>query len=82
MSTVKEKPKAKVKEVYVEASFTLNLGNYQNVKPTAGITLIPAAGMTTEEVFSQGWDAVGQQIDEQIAVFKTDKQGEIKKGLK
>lgn len=72
---------AKVKEVYVEASFTKNLGNYQNFKPTAGITLIPEKGENVDDVFKQGWDIVGDQIMEQLKLFEEEKKSGVKKGL-
>lgn len=72
---------AKVKEVYVEATFTKSLPNYQNFKPTAGITLIPEDGENYEEVFKQGWDIVGDQIAEQLALFDEEKKSGVKRGL-
>jgi len=72
---------ATVKEIYVEASFTKNLGNYQSFKPTAGITLLPEQGEKIENVFKQGWDIVGDQIAEQLALFEDNTKAIKKKGL-
>lgn len=72
---------AKVKEIYVEASFTKNLGNYQSFKPTAGVTISLEPKDNVDEVFKQGWDLVGDQVSEQIALFEEEKKSGIKKGL-
>lgn len=71
---------AKVKEIYVEASFTKNLGNYQNFKPTAGATIIIEEGDNLKEVFKDGWEMVGDQIAEQLKLFEEDTKG-MKRGL-
>lgn len=70
----------KVKEIYVEATFTKNLGNYQSFRPTAGITLIPEEGESYKEVFEKGWDIVGEQIMKQLELFEEDRKT-IRKGL-
>ncbi len=71
----------KIKEIYVEATFTKNLGNYQSFKPTAGITLIPEKGESYQEVFKKGWDIVGEQLEEQLKLFSVEQEYRIKKGL-
>lgn len=58
----------KTKEIYVETTFTKNLGNYQSVKLTAGINLIPE-NESTEELYKKGWDIVSDQILTQLKQF-------------
>lgn len=71
----------KVTEVYVEATFTKSLPNYQNYKPTAGVRMVPAKGETTEEVFSFGWGLVHDEIAEQLKAFDDNPQYGTSKGL-
>jgi hypothetical protein len=63
---------AKVKEIYVEASFTKNLGNYQSFKPTAGVTITLEPGDDEAEVYKKAWDLVGDQVEEQLKLFEED----------
>jgi hypothetical protein len=65
---------AKVKEIYVEASFTKNLGNYQNFRPTAGVTITLEDGDTIEDVYKKAWDLVGEQVEEQLKLFEEDQR--------
>ncbi|GEA16830.1 hypothetical protein E308F_30760 [Moorella sp. E308F] len=71
----------KIKEIYVEATFTKNLGNYQSFKPTAGITLIPEDGESYREIYKKGWDIVGEQLEEQLKLFNEEQKHGVKKGL-
>lgn len=70
-----------VKEVYVEATFTKSLPNYQNYKPTAGVLLVPNPDETAEEVFKFGWDMVHGQIAEQLKAFDEKDKSGTQKGL-
>lgn len=71
----------KVTEVYVEATFTKSLPNYQNYKPSAGVRMTPSEDETVEEVFKYGWDTVHNQIAEQLKAFDEKPQSGVKKGL-
>jgi len=63
----------KTKEIVVETTFTKNLGNYESLKLTAGITLIPEGEENYKEVFKRGWDIVADQIVEQLKAFNKNK---------
>lgn len=71
---------ATVKEIYVEASFTKNLGNYQSFKPTAGVLITVEPEEDINEVFAKGWDIVGDQVEAQLKLFE-EEQKTLKKGL-
>ncbi len=72
---------SQVKEVYVEASFTKNIGNYQSIKPTAGVTLVIEPGEDYKEVYKNGWDIVGDQVQSQLALFDEAQKAGVRKGL-
>jgi len=63
----------KTKEIYVETTYTKNLGNYESLKLTAGITLIPEGDEDYKEVYKRGWDIVADQIQEQLKPFNKNK---------
>lgn len=71
----------KVTEVYVEATFTKSLPNYQNYKPTAGVRMTPSKDESTDEVFAYGWGIVHDQIAEQLKAFDDKPQSGATKGL-
>lgn len=60
---------AKVKSIYVECTFTKSLPNYENIKPTAGVTIELEEGDKVQDVYSKAWDMVGQEIMGQVAQF-------------
>lgn len=72
---------AKVKEIYVEASFLKSLPNYQNFRPTAGVLMTVEDGEDVKDVYRQAWDIVGDQIMQQLKLFEEDKKAGISKGL-
>lgn len=65
---------SKVKEIYVEASFTKNLGNYQNFKPTAGVTMTLEEGDSIDDAYRRAWGIVGDQVEEQLKLFEEDQR--------
>jgi hypothetical protein len=71
---------AKVKEIYVEASFTKNLGNFQSFKPTAGATITIEDGDKVADVFAKGWELVGDEVSKQLSLFESE-QKSLRKGL-
>jgi hypothetical protein len=73
---------AKVKEIYVEASFTKNLGNYQSFKPTAGVAMTLDDKDDVKKVFEQGWELVGDQVAEQLKLFEEEQKSRVTKGLR
>ncbi len=73
---------ARVKEIYVEASFTKNLGNFQSFKPTAGVLFTVEHGDDTNEVFQKGWELVGDQVSEQLKLFEKEQKSGVQKGLR
>lgn len=54
----------KVKQVRVSVSATINLGNYQNIKPEAEVVL-ESTGETEKELFDTAWEIVTKQIVDQ-----------------
>lgn len=62
----------KPKEITVETTFTKNLGNYQSLKLTAGISYTLEPNDTIEEAYSKAWETVVNQIKEQLAQIKKD----------
>jgi hypothetical protein len=56
----------KIERIHISSTATMNLGNYNSVKPTAGITIIPEEGQNLTDVFKAGWDFVDQQVVQQI----------------
>lgn len=70
-----------VKEIYVEAAFTRNLGNYQNFKPTAGVRVELEPGEDEKKAFKKAWQMVGEEVFDQVRLFEEDSKGGVKKGL-
>lgn len=71
---------ANVKEIYVEVSFTKNLGNYESLKPTAGVLMTVKSNDDIDKVYNEAWELVGNQIVEQLRLF--EKEDSAKKGIK
>ena len=65
---------AKVKTINVECTFTKSLPNYENIKPTAGVTIELEEGDNVKEVYAKAWDMVGQEIIGQIEHFVNSKK--------
>lgn len=72
---------AKAKELYVSVAFTKNLGNYQSIRFDSGITLSLEDGDDADKVYKQAWDQVGDEIQQQVALFEDEKKSGVKKGL-
>lgn len=72
----------KVKEIYAEASFTKNLGNFQSFKPTAGVVMTLDDKDDVKKVFEQAWDIVGDQVTEQLKIFDEQNKSGVTKGLR
>lgn len=49
-------------EVHVELSMTLNLGNFQSLKVTAGLTDTVRNGELTEDAFDRVYDFVESEL--------------------
>lgn len=69
-----------VKEISVEFMFTKSLPNFQNVKPSAGVTITLEDGDDLKETYKKAWEIVGGQIKEQLKLFEGEKKG-IQKGF-
>lgn len=65
---------AKVKTINVECTFTKSLPNYENIKPTAGVTIELEEGDSVKDVYAKAWDMVGTEIMGQIAQFMDAKK--------
>jgi hypothetical protein len=72
---------ANVKEVSVEVSFTKNLGNYQSIKPTAGVVMTVEPGDDVNKVFTSAWNLAGDQVQSQLALFDETNKSGVKRGL-
>ena len=73
---------AKAKELDVSVSFTKNLGNYQSLRLDAGLTVLLEDGEDVEQVYTDTWDRVGDQIQSQLSLFEDEKKSGVKKGFK
>ncbi|MGA4519243.1 hypothetical protein ACPA0F_18455 [Solibacillus silvestris] len=72
---------AKNKELHVSVAFTKNLGNYQSLRVEAGVTMALENDDSSDKVFEEAWDQVGDQIQSQLALFDDEKKSGMKKGL-
>ena len=70
----------KVTSISVEAAITLNLGNYQSAKVSAGATLEIMEGDNIKNVYKQAYDMVTSEIDKQQDEIKGVVNGEKKSG--
>lgn len=73
---------AEVKEISVEVSFTKNLGNYQSLKPTAGVLMSLAPDDDVNKVFTEAWEVAGEQVATQLALFDEQQKSGTQKGLR
>lgn len=69
------------KEIHAGLAFTKSLPNYQNIKPTAEVTIGLEPGDTEEEAFAKAWDMCSAEIWKQLKAFEDTKPGQIKKGF-
>jgi hypothetical protein len=72
---------AKVTEVRVDVTYTKSLPNYENVKPSAGLSIQLEPGDNAKDVFAKAWDMCGAEIASQIALFQGQPKAGAKKGL-
>lgn len=56
---------AKVKEIKVGIGATINLGNYENVKPHAEVVMEVEPGESIEDVYQAAWEITSGQIRDQ-----------------
>jgi len=54
-----------VKEIRASYSATINLGNYENMKLEAGLTVTCPAGEDPEAVFKEAQELCRQMVEEQ-----------------
>lgn len=53
---------SKTKEIHVAFTFTKNLGNYENLKVDAAVTMSVDPEDDVEEVYTRAWANVKKQI--------------------
>lgn len=61
----------KIKELRIDISFTKNLGNYQNIKISEGLTIEIEDQSKIEEVRQQTYESIKNSINEKLK--KTEK---------
>lgn len=66
---------AQVKEISVSVRFTKNLGNYENIVPSASIVMTVEEGDDLKEVYEKAWDIVGDEVLKQLELFKEERSG-------
>jgi hypothetical protein len=60
----------KIRQVRVSLGATINLGNYENVKPEAEVVMQLDEGEDPETAFKACWDVCADQIRTQWATLK------------
>lgn len=65
----------KIKQARTSLGVTINLGNYENLKPEVEVVMEFDENESVEDVLKAGWDIVTEQIRTQ---YKTVKQGVTK----
>lgn len=73
---------ADVRKVKVECSYLKSLPNYENIRFTAGVELDVKPNEDVNEVFKEGWDIAGDQIEKQLELFEQADTSKMQKGLK
>ncbi|MEV3587398.1 hypothetical protein ABNE08_21750 [Paenibacillus larvae] len=61
---------SRAKEIHVGFTFTKNLGNYENLKVDAGITMSIDPEDDVQEVYSKAWANVKNQIKRGLETTK------------
>lgn len=51
-----------IKEIRVDLTYTKNLGNYNSVKATAGVTVNINKDEDPDKVFTEAWEKVANEI--------------------
>lgn len=67
--------KSRVKDVYVSAGLTLNLGDYQSARVDAGMTIEVGLDATPEEAYAEAWAYVQEQVNSRGAAIKAHMKG-------
>ena len=73
---------AKVTKINVEVSYLKSLPNYENIRFTAGAELELNDNDDYKNVYEEGWEIVGDEIEKQLSLFKETDTSKSKKGLK
>lgn len=61
-----------VKEISVGFTYTKNLGNYENVKVDANVTIAVKPGQDVDELYDQAYDSMKKQIKNGLNKFKEE----------
>lgn len=61
------------KEISVSVGATINLGNYENLKPLANIVMELDEGDDVHEAYQAAWEVVVSQIRDQWKTVKSAK---------
>lgn len=61
-----------VKEITVGYTYTKNLGNYENVKVDAGVTITVAPGQDVNELYDKAYESMKKQVKIGLNKIKGD----------
>lgn len=61
-----------VKEIQVGYTYTKNLGNYENVKVDADVTITVEPGEDLEELYDKAYESMKKQVKIGLNKFKED----------
>lgn len=61
-----------VKEITVGFTYTKNLGNYENVKVDANVTIAVKPGQDVDELYAQAYDSMKKQVKNGLNKFKEE----------
>ncbi len=60
------------KEIKVGYTYTKNLGNYENVKVDADVTITVEPGEDLDELYDKAYDSMKKQVKNGLKKFKED----------
>ncbi len=60
----------KIKEISVQYSATINLGNYNSFRGQSGVVVSTEPGEDPEEAFKEAWKLAEKQVKQQLEKFK------------
>lgn len=73
---------AKVIKINVECSYLKSLPNYENIRFTAGAEVEIGPDDSLDKAYKEGWNIVGDEIENQLSLFEKADTSKSKKGLK
>lgn len=60
------------KEITVGYTYTKNLGNFENVKVDASVTITVEPGQDLDEIYSTGYDSMKKQVKNGLNKFREE----------